>query len=187
MATSTMINVGANFNLSAFAQQLSATYQQKGFTVQVADMGNSVSIIFDKGTGGINMVLGLGLGVTANCVVTNGTLIINYTNAEWTGKIIGLAIGWLLCLIPFITAIIGCIQQSGLPKEIGNDAMMIASNLMNNPSVAAPVYQYNPAPSYQQPVQMGDAGNNPNAWNCSCGRIGNTGAFCSNCGSPRPR
>lgn len=195
MAASTMISVGEGFNLNAFAQQLSDTYQQKGFNVQVAVMGNSVSIIFDKGTGGINMLLGLGLGITANCVVNNGTLVINYSNGDWTGKIIGLAIGWFLCLVPFITAIIGVFKQLGLPKQIGNDAMVIASNMTSSPSAAggyysAPTPSYpttTPTPSYPTADTAGVADSSSGSWNCTCGKTGNVGAFCSQCGSPRPR
>lgn len=126
---STMFNVSDNFSLGVFAQKLAEVYQQKGFTVQVANLGNSVTLVFDKNTGGINMILGLGLGITANCTVNSGALVINYTNANWIGKIIGLVVGWILCFIPFICAIIGSVKQMNLPKEIGNDAMVIASNL----------------------------------------------------------
>lgn len=129
MAQSTMVNVGPNFDMNMFAQRLAETYQAKGFTVQVADLGNCVSIVFDKGTGGINMLLGLGLGITANCTVNNETMIINYTDGDWTGKVIGIVVGWLLCFVPFICAIIGSVRQTSLPKNIGNDALMIASNL----------------------------------------------------------
>jgi hypothetical protein len=27
---------------------------------------------------------------------------------------------------------------------------------------------------------------NQNTWNCSCGKIGNTGNFCTDCGKPKP-
>lgn len=129
MAQSTMINVGTDFDLGLFAQKLAETWQAKGFTVQVANLGNSVSIVFDKGVGGINMLLGLGQGITANCTVNNGTMIINYTDGDWTGKVIGIVVGWLLCLVPMVCSIIGSVRQLGLPKRIGNDALMIASNL----------------------------------------------------------
>lgn len=52
--------------------------------------------------------MGLGKGITASCSLQNNTLVVNYLEGDWIGKIIGLAVGWILCFIPFITAIIGC-------------------------------------------------------------------------------
>lgn len=125
MADSLMVNVPENFNLDAMCQQLAEMYRAKGFTVNVANLNNSTIIEFDKGVGGINMILGLDLGIKATCTVNNGTLMINYSNAAWTGKIIGLCVGWLVCLVPFITAIVGAVKQSKFPKEISNDITML--------------------------------------------------------------
>lgn len=125
MADSFMANVPSNFDMNNFVQALRDTYMAKGFSVNAMGMGNTARIVFDKGCGGINMLLGLGKGITANCMFQNGMLIINYTDADWTSKIVGLCVGWFLCLIPFITSIVGCINQSGLTKEINNDITMI--------------------------------------------------------------
>ena len=59
----------------------------------------------------------------------NNTVIISFSDAEWLGKIVGLVVGWFLCMVPFITAIIGTIQQLSLPKAIGDEAILIASTL----------------------------------------------------------
>lgn len=128
MANTLMLNVSEGFDLQKMAEDLKDMYQAKGFTVQVMKMKNSVRIKFDKKTGGINMLLGLGLGVTATCTVQNGeNLIVNYSDADWTGKIVGLAVGWFLCMVPFITAIFGCVKQSSLTKEIDNDIMSLTN------------------------------------------------------------
>lgn len=127
MPDTVFINVPPNFNLHMFAGQLAEKYRMEGFTVTVADFNNTVVITFDKNTGGINMLLGLGEGIKATCMVANGVLSINFSDGDWTGKIIGLVVGWFICLIPFITAIIGCVKQSQLPKSIGNDAVIFAS------------------------------------------------------------
>lgn len=206
MAAPAMINVGPQFNMAAFVQQLANLYRSRGFLVTIANFGPSTAITFDKNTGGANMLLGLGQGVTANCALNNNMLTINYTNEDWTGKIIGLAIGWFLCLIPFITAIVGVVRQTQLTKDLSNDAAMIAANCG---ATTAPNMGYTPGPMpgvpaqpyaqpYTQPVaatptpQATPAAAQPQVvaetvtWACQCGAQGNTGAFCTICGSPRP-
>lgn len=140
MADSVFFNVAPDFNLQMFAGQLAEKYRMEGFTVSVAEFNNTVVLTFDKSTGGINMLLGLGLGIKATCTVVNGVLTIAFSDAEWTGKIIGLCVGWFICLVPFITAIVGCVKQSQLPKDIGNDAMVIASQQGNQPPAGGPFY-----------------------------------------------
>lgn len=49
-------------------------------------------------------------------------------------------------------------------------------NMGQQQAQAQPIQQ--PQTSAQQPAAQG--------WNCSCGATGNTGKFCSECGSPRP-
>ena len=84
-----------------------------------------------KNCGGINLLMGLGKGITASCSLQNNTLVVNYLEGDWIGKIIGLAVGWILCFIPFITAIIGCIQQVGLPNEINMEISAAASRIQS--------------------------------------------------------
>lgn len=127
MADNLMLNVAENFDVNAMAQQLADMYRAQGFTVNVANMKNSVIMEFDKGVGGINMILGMDLGVKATMTVNNNTLMVNYSDAAWTGKIIGLAVGWIICFVPFITAIIGCIKQSKFPKEISSNITMLSA------------------------------------------------------------
>ncbi len=129
MAQNLSIYVNPNFNLYEFCNRLAELYRAKGYNASVINVGASIMINFEKNTGGINMLLGMGESIKATCSVINGMLTIVYTNAEWTSKIIGLAVGWFLCLVPFITAIIGCINQSNLPKNISNDATMLISGM----------------------------------------------------------
>lgn len=128
MANSVMFNVPANFDFNLFTQQLADKYRAEGFQVNVAFLNGTVIMTFDKNTGGINTLLGLGEGIKATFMLANNTMNVTFTDGDWTGKIVGLVVGWFLCLIPFITAIIGCIKQSSLPKNIGTDASMIAAN-----------------------------------------------------------
>lgn len=52
--------------------------------------------------------------------------------------------------------------------------------------------QQQPAPASQAPVQqeaapeVREAAPAPSGWNCTCGKTGNTGKFCSECGAPQP-
>lgn len=122
-------NVTNNFSMEKLGYELQGKYRSKGFQVNIATINNGLIVQFDKGCGGINTFLGLGKGITANCTLQGNTLIVNYTNPEWTGKIIGLAIGWILCFVPFITSLIGCMGQLSLPKEINTDIMIIVNNM----------------------------------------------------------
>jgi len=118
--------VGPHFNMQNVVTQVVQMYQAKGFSVTVLPMGPAVQIDFRKGDDGITKYAGLALGVKANLTFQAGNMVINFTDQEWTGKIVGLAVGWILCLIPFITSIVGCVQQSSLPKSIGTDIQMLS-------------------------------------------------------------
>lgn len=127
MAESLMLNVSEDFNLNALTQQLADMYRAKGFTVNVVNFNDSVILEFDKGVGGINMLLGMDQGIKATFTVTGNTLMVNYSDASWTGKIIGLCVGWFVCFVPFVTAIIGSINQSKLPKELNTAITMLST------------------------------------------------------------
>lgn len=130
MADTLMINVPTDFDLNLLTSKLGGLYQSQGYTVNTISVSpTSTRIVLDKNCGGINMLLGMGEGVTANCTINENCLFVNYTDAEWTGKIIGIALGWLLCFIPFITALIGGYNQLELPKKINNNIMMILSSM----------------------------------------------------------
>lgn len=128
MANSVMLKVNPSFDLEAFSNQLADAYRAKGFAVNVTTFDGSSIITFDKNTGGINMLLGMGEGIKATCTMNNDSLTINFSDGDWTGKIIGLAVGWIVCFVPFITAIVGCVKQTSLPKSIANDATVLAAN-----------------------------------------------------------
>ena len=128
MAQNLMLPVNPNFNLPAFVQQLSDTYRSKGYTTNIMDMGGNFSIVIEKDTTGIQNLLGLSEHICVNCIFNGNTLNLNYTDEQWTGKIIALAVGWFVCCVPFITGIIGCVRQYSLPTNINNDAKMIAAS-----------------------------------------------------------
>jgi hypothetical protein len=124
-----MFPVPSNFNMDDMIQRITQMYQAKGFTVMAMPMGTGASIDFRKDDGGITKYVGLALGVRANIMIHNDNMIINFSDAEWTGKFVGLVVGWVFCFIPFIIAIIGCLRQLDLPNSIGNDIQMIVGGL----------------------------------------------------------
>ena len=130
MTDTRMFPIPLNFNMDEMIQQITQMYQAKGFTVMVMSMGTGASIDFRKNDGGITKYIGLALGVKANIMVQNGNMIINFSDAEWTGKIVALVVGWVFCLIPFITGLIGSLQQLELPTSIGNDIQLIAGGMI---------------------------------------------------------
>ena len=130
MANNLMVNVSENFDMEAMANEVAERYQSQGFKVRVVKLKNGCKITFDKNCGGINMLLGMGLGISANCTLTgkeHDTLNVTFTDGDWTGKIVGCVAGWFLCMIPLITAIIGICKQLSFPNQVGDDIQMIAS------------------------------------------------------------
>lgn len=126
MADTKMIPIPENFDFHKMVEQLLQTYRGKGFDVQAMQMGEGVSITFSKDDDdGIKKYVGLALGIKANISINDNTLIVNFSDAEWTGKIIALAVGWFLCFIPFAIGIYGALKQSELPKTITNDIQML--------------------------------------------------------------
>ena len=126
MADTLMLDVDESLDLEALAEDLMDSFTAKGFVVRKNSMKNGVRLVFDKGCGGINYVLGMGLGVTATITKKGDTLTVSYSDAEWIGKIVGLAVGWFFCIVPFITAIIGAVGQMNLPKDINNEIAVLA-------------------------------------------------------------
>jgi len=126
MADMTMFPVPQNFDMHVLAEKITQMYQAKGFAVTTMPIGSGISIDFRKDDSGIKKYVGLALGIRTNIMIQGENVIINYTDAEWNGKIIGFIIGWFMCWIPCITAIIGASQQSALPKSLGNDIQMLA-------------------------------------------------------------
>lgn len=127
MSDTVMFPAPPNLDIQDLVGRITQMYQAKGFAVMAMPVGAGASIDFRKDDSGIKKYIGLALGIKANIMPQDGNLIVNFTDAEWTGKIVGLAVGWVFCLIPFITAIVGCVNQSGLPQSIGNDIRMLVS------------------------------------------------------------
>ncbi len=135
MANNFMVNISEKFDMESFANEIAQQYQAKGFQVRIMKMKNGCKIVFDKKCGGINMLLGLGQGITATCIVAGKekeSLSVDFSDGDWIGKIIGLVVGvcsCFFCFITIITAIIGICKQLSLPKNISNDMNMILADM----------------------------------------------------------
>lgn len=127
MAQPLYINIPEGFDMGIFARKMTDAYQAKGYAVQPSVNGNTAVIVLSKDLGGINTVLGLGEGVTLNCSVLDGRLIISFLNEEWTSKIIACVLGWICCFIPLITGLVGVYRQITLPNNISADATLYVS------------------------------------------------------------
>lgn len=131
MANNFMLNISEDFDMESMANEITEMYQGKGYAVRTLKMRNGFKITVEKGVGGINMLLGLGRGITATCTVNGKSkdmLNVNFSDGDWMGKIIGLVAGLFLCMIPFITAIIGILRQTNLQKDFANDIQMSVCN-----------------------------------------------------------
>ena len=64
-------------------------------------------------------------------------------------------------------------------QEKAAENMAANAGGMNPQSLFSMGQQHNPIPQPQQASEQA-------GWTCSCGASGNTGKFCSECGSPRP-
>lgn len=125
MANNFTLNVSENLDLDAFSTKITQMYQAKGYGVNTLKMKNGVKFTVEKGLGGINTILGMGEGITVTCMLHgNNTVSVNFSDAEWTGKIVGLIVGWFLCWVPCVTAIMGIMRQTGLEKSLANDIQM---------------------------------------------------------------
>ena len=125
-----MFNVVENFDVQTLGFKLRDLYASKGFNAVVLNaFGPNITLRLEQGVGGINALLGNCKGITVNITLQGNMLIVNYTDAEWTSKITALVVGFFLCLIPFVTGIIGSIGQNNLPGEITRDITMLLNTV----------------------------------------------------------
>ena len=93
--------------------------QAQGYETGVQVMSPSMSVlIVKKDRDGFKNLLGLGVETRATLTLVNPVTISAVYDSEWTNKIIALAVGWICCLIPFITGLVGAVAQSELPNKI---------------------------------------------------------------------
>lgn len=111
------VNPGADLRniVDITCRQLNA--QGYGVAPQMLSPVNAV-IIITKDRDGFKNVMGMGLECKVTLAMMNNCQLSVNIESEWTNKIIALAVGWIFCWVPFVTGIIGCVNQSGLNDQI---------------------------------------------------------------------
>lgn len=128
MATTKTLKLNPGTSLSTLIDVASQNLSMQGFDVKSQVMGpNAAEIIVSKDREGLKNSL-LGLGLESRVAITSaGDTLSLAISSEWTNKIVALVIGWFLCLIPFITGLVGVINQYSLPEKI-ETAFTLATN-----------------------------------------------------------
>lgn len=151
MSANRIIPINPGTDLNVIINQASQNLTTQGFTVQAHLLNqSSASMTVSKDRDGFKSFIGLGIECRVNIALMNAGQLSVTIDSEWTNKIIALVIGWFLCLIPFITGIVGCINQSGLPEKIFN-AITAASAGANQAPFNSPINYQQPPVNYQQP------------------------------------
>ena len=156
MANNRIIPINPESDLNTVINQATLNLQSQGYTVR-AQMHNptTASMTVSKDRDGVKDVAGLGIECRVNlAVLTAGQLSVTI-DSEWTNKIIALCVGWILCWVPFITGIVGAINQSGLPEKIYTALSTGSAGFGQQPfnNYQPPVNNYQaPVNNYQPPV-----------------------------------
>ena len=143
-------------NLNSITNALAQNLSSQGYNCVPQPMGpQAAMLIVSKDNDGINNFLGLGVECKVNLTL-NGNMLSATIESEWTNKIIAIAVGWFLCLVPFITGIIGAANQNSLPEKIFTAINMAINGgaPFGQPPFQQPPYQapyQQAAPQYQRP------------------------------------
>lgn len=119
-------------DLYAAIQATALAMETQGFRTNIQMIGSNSGILtVTKDREGFTNILGLGLECRANFSALNGQLTVNI-DGEWTNKLIAVAVGWFVCLIPMVTGIVGAINQVTLPEKIFNAVNMAVATAQNS-------------------------------------------------------
>ena len=153
MSVTKMLPVAPGIDLNMILNGACQNLQAQGFEVIPMLMSNeNATLTVKKDRDGIKDIVGLGLECRCTLVMNGNTLNVSIDH-EWTNKIIAIAIGWFICMVPFITGIVGAVGQNSLPEKISN-ALLAAAGNAPGPMQGAPTgYQQSPyqQPQYEQP------------------------------------
>lgn len=130
MSTKTYL-IPEGTDLYAFMQSTALTLSTQGYDSNIQMIGPYAGVLtVTKDREGITNLIGLGLECRANFSVIDGNLTVT-VDGEWTNKIIAVAVGWFVCIIPVVTGIVGAISQLALPDKIFNAVNMSVTTAMH--------------------------------------------------------
>ncbi|MDR1018256.1 MAG: hypothetical protein LBM02_06095 [Lachnospiraceae bacterium] len=121
MAENRVFPIDESFSIPTLLDSLVNEYQAKGYSVEAHGDDNIYHITISKNIGGIHTITGLGQKITVTFTESNGKLMCNSSNEQWTDKIVGFFIGWFCCGITIITTCVGAYNQLNLSKDVFND------------------------------------------------------------------
>ncbi|MBQ2774481.1 MAG: hypothetical protein IJF40_01145 [Clostridia bacterium] len=131
-----VIKINRGTDLASLINLMSQNLSMQGFAVQSQIMSPaSANLVITKDRDGFKNIVGLGLECRVTLTVTGENQLSVNIESEWTNKIIAIAVGWFVCLIPFITGIVGTINQSNLPEKIFACVDAAAASTGNNPQM----------------------------------------------------
>ncbi len=137
MSVSKILSVAPGADINGIVNGACYNLSAQGYNCLPSVMGpTSAMIVVQKDRDGFKNILGMGLECRVTLTINGNTLNLNI-ESEWTNKIIAMVVGWFLCLIPFITGIVGAVGQNGMPGHI-ETAIMMAVNNPGGPGMGMP-------------------------------------------------
>ena len=129
MSTIKTIKTYPGTNLATLIDIATQNLSMQSYDIKSQVMGPSAAeVIVTKDRDGLkNTFLGLGLECRVAITATQDSITLTI-NSEWTNKIVALAIGWIFCWIPFVTGVIGTINQFTLPEKISTAFTLACSS-----------------------------------------------------------
>lgn len=113
------IPVKAGFQLSAALDLAKDRLTREGYDVETITFSpESGKLKLSKDMSGAKKFVGMGVESEASITIMSGNVMNVTVENLWSNKIIALAVGWILCWVPFVTGCIGCSNQSKLPQKI---------------------------------------------------------------------
>lgn len=137
MSVSKILSVAPGADINGIVNGACYNLSAQGYNCLPSVMGpTSAMIVVQKDRDGFKNILGMGLECRVTLTINGNTLNLNI-ESEWTNKIIAMVVGWFLCLVPFITGIVGAVGQNGMPGQI-ETAIMMAVNNPGGPGMGMP-------------------------------------------------